>query len=37
MTELTTSTTASAPLAKPEGVRQRSPLYFAWRCFTASR
>jgi peptide/nickel transport system permease protein/oligopeptide transport system permease protein len=37
MTELTTSTTASAPLAKPEGVRQRSPLYFAWRRFTANK
>jgi len=25
------------PLAKPEAVRQRSPLYFAWRRFTANK
>ncbi len=35
MTELVTS--AAPPLAKPEDVRQRSPLYFAWRRFAANR
>jgi ABC-type dipeptide/oligopeptide/nickel transport system permease subunit len=35
MTELTTS--AAPPLAKPDAVRQRSPLYFAWRRFAANK
>lgn len=35
MTELATS--AAPPLARPDAVRQRSPLYFAWRRFTANR
>jgi len=36
MTELA-STAAAPPLAKPDAVRQRSPLYFAWRRFTANK
>ena len=35
MTEI--ATTAAPPLAKPDAVRQRSPLYFAWRRFTANK
>ena len=35
MTELTS--TAAPPLAKPDAIRQRSPLYFAWRRFTANK
>jgi ABC-type dipeptide/oligopeptide/nickel transport system permease subunit len=35
MTEIATAT--PAPLARPEGKRQRSPLYFAWRRFTANK
>jgi peptide/nickel transport system permease protein/oligopeptide transport system permease protein len=35
---LTEVLSASAPpLAKPEAIRQRSPLYFAWRRFTANK
>jgi peptide/nickel transport system permease protein/oligopeptide transport system permease protein len=36
MTELST-TAASAPIEKPDAPRQRSPLYFAWRRFTANK
>jgi len=34
MTEIIST---APPLAKPEGIRQRSPLYFAWRRFTANK
>ena len=34
MTEIIST---APPLAKPEGARQHSPLYFAWRRFTANR
>ena len=32
-----TEITIAPPLAKPETERQRSPLYFAWRRFTANK
>ena len=35
MTEVVS--TSAPPLAKPDAVRQRSPLYFAWRRFTANK